>query len=232
MLRRAVLAAVLAALLLPRAALANPAGELHPPNLQTVIRTNQFSIAGTVDARELRYTHLVYNAGPGPLEIQPSYSSASGNYTGQQQLYTHDASNRWSLVSTRAVPDAFVFHAEHGHFHFPLAAFGLYAVAADGGIGAPVALSPKVGFCISDSYIYDSTVVHAGAFVGSLWPVTDDVAVLFARVFYERLAAGVPLGEAMRQAREEVRRQRPADPTWLAYCCFADPLARRDSECR
>ena len=64
------------------------------------------------------------------------------------------------------VPDAFVFHAEHGHFHFPLAAFGLYTVAADGGIGAPVAVSPKNGFCLDDSYIYDSTVAHGGAFVG------------------------------------------------------------------
>ena len=38
------------------------------------------------------------------------------------------------------MPDAFVFHAAHGHFHFPLAAFGLYAVAPDGGIGGPVAV--------------------------------------------------------------------------------------------
>jgi len=67
-----------------------------------------------------------------------------------------------------------------------------------------------------------------GAFIGSLWPVADDVALLFAAAFYERMAAGVALGEAMRQAREEVRKQRPADPTWLAYCCFGGPLARRE----
>ena len=66
-----------------------------------------------------------------------------------------------------------------------------------------------------------------GAFVGSLWPVRDATAVAFAEAFYRRLAAGVPIGEAMRQARGEVRRLFPDDPTWLAYCCFADPLARR-----
>ena len=71
------------------------------------------------------------------------------------------------------VPDAFVFHAAHGHFHFPLAAFGLYAVAPDGGIGAPVAVSPKNGFCIDDSYIYDNTVVHAGAFIGTKGSCAD-----------------------------------------------------------
>src|SRR5262249_30904943 len=51
--------------------------------------------------------------------------------------------------------------------------FGLYAVAPDGGPGAPVALSPKNGFCISDSYIYDSTVPHAGTFVGKQGSCAD-----------------------------------------------------------
>ena len=41
------------------------------------------------------------------------------------------------------------------------------AVAADGGIGAPVAISPKNGFCIDDSYIYDTTVPNAGTFIGT-----------------------------------------------------------------
>ena len=115
----------------------------------------------------------MYNAGPGPLEIRPQYNQASGNYQGQQELYTHDAANRWSLVSRVRVPDAFIFHAAHGHFHFPLAAFGLYAVAADGGVGEPVTISPKNGFCISDSYIYDPNVVHAGTFIGSQGSCAD-----------------------------------------------------------
>jgi hypothetical protein len=148
-------------------ALAAPAGTTHYPDLQTVIPTTAFSVVQGTDGREFRYTHLVYNAGPGPLEVQPQYSSASGSYQGQQKLYTHDASNQWSLVSSVRVPDAFVFHAAHGHFHFPLAAFGLYAVAPGGGVGAPVTISPKNGFCIDDSYIYDNSVVHAGTFIGT-----------------------------------------------------------------
>lgn len=152
---------------------APPAGTPHYPDLQTVIPTTAFSVTQGTDGREFRYTHLIFNAGPGPLEVQPQYNGASGNYQGVQTVYTHDASNRWSLVSSTRVPDAFVFHAAHGHFHFPLAAFGLYAVAADGGIGAPVAVSPKNGFCIDDSYIYDSTVVHAGTFVGTKGSCAD-----------------------------------------------------------
>jgi hypothetical protein len=155
------------------AAHADPAGTTHYPDLQTVIPSTSFSVVQGTDGREFRYTHLVYNAGPGPLEIQPQYNEASGSYQGQQRLYTHNASNQWSQVASLRVPDAFVFHAAHGHFHFPLAAFGLYAVAADGGIGAPVTVSPKNGFCISDSYIYNSTVTHAGTFIGSQGSCAD-----------------------------------------------------------
>jgi Bacterial Ig domain/Lysyl oxidase len=161
-----VLLSVAACAALAPGALAAPAGTTHYPDLQTVIPTNSFSVVQGTDGREFRYTHLVYNAGPGPLEIQPQYNVASGSYQGQQQLFTHNAANQWSQVATVRVPDAFVFHAAHGHFHFPLAAFGLYGIAGDGGIGAPVSVSPKNGFCIDDSYIYDNTVPHAGTFVG------------------------------------------------------------------
>ncbi len=154
-------------------AFAAPAGTPHYPDLQTVIPTTALSVVQGVDGREFRYTHLVFNAGPGPLQIQPQYNGASGNYQGEQRIYTHNASNQWSLASSVRVPDPFVFHAAHGHFHFPLAAFGLYAVAADGGIGAPVAVSPKNGFCIDDSYIYDATVQHAGTFVGTKGSCAD-----------------------------------------------------------
>lgn len=167
------------ALLLAAAVLGSPpsvaasAGSVHAPNLQTVIPQDSFSIEATPTGRELRYTHLVYNAGPGPLEVQPSYDQASGGYRGTQLLFTHNPAGAWSQVGTRRVPDVFVYHAEHGHFHFPLASFGLYAVSPDGGVGAPVALSPKTGFCIDDSYIYDSTIEHAGAFVGTRSSCTD-----------------------------------------------------------
>ena len=64
-------------------AFAAPAGTTHYPDLQTVIPTDAFSIVNRTEGREFRYTHLVYNAGPGPLEIRPEYSESSGNYQGQ-----------------------------------------------------------------------------------------------------------------------------------------------------
>src|SRR5262249_50182203 len=61
------------------------------------------------------------------------------------------------------VAGAFEFHAEHGHFHFPFAAYGLYVSNPDGSIGAAVALSTKVGFCIADSFLYAPNLPNAGA---------------------------------------------------------------------
>jgi CHAT domain-containing protein len=65
-----------------------------------------------------------------------------------------------------------------------------------------------------------------GGFVGALWPVTVQAAPAFAQTFYEAIARGDPLGDAVRQARHRVRERFPSDPSWLAYCCFGDPLAR------
>ena len=64
----------------------------------------------------------------------------------------------------------------------------------------------------------------AGAFIGSLWEVTDTSAATYAQQFYQAALAGDTLGEAARQARDAIR-DNPADPTWLAYTLYADPTA-------
>ena len=65
----------------------------------------------------------------------------------------------------------------------------------------------------------------AGAFVGSLWAVTDGAAREFAQEFYHQLREGLPLGEAVTAARGSAASQ-PGDPTWLAYTVYGDPSAR------
>ena len=41
------------------------------------------------------------------------------------------------MIAKQTIPiaGAFIFHPEHGHFHFPFATYGLYSVGADGGPG-------------------------------------------------------------------------------------------------
>ncbi|MBN1640124.1 MAG: CHAT domain-containing protein [Anaerolineae bacterium] len=66
----------------------------------------------------------------------------------------------------------------------------------------------------------------AGAFVGAHWSIDDRIACDFTKALYQRmLAHGMPIGEAVRQSRLEMRDAHPGDPTWLAYTVFADPLA-------
>jgi hypothetical protein len=142
---------------------AAPAGAIHYPDLRVDVPIDSFSILQTSPTtREFRYTHIQNNVGDGPFEVRLTYDPTSDLSRGAQRLYTHDASNNWILVSEIPTTPIFQFHAIHGHHHVPFAKFGLYEVAPDGSVGAPVAVSPKVGFCIADSLTV-ATLPHQGA---------------------------------------------------------------------
>jgi hypothetical protein len=64
----------------------------------------------------------------------------------------------------------------------------------------------------------------AGAFVGSLWPVRSSSALAFAEAFYGALLSGQALGRAALAARQATASD-TADPTWLAYTVYGDPMA-------
>ena len=64
-----------------------------------------------------------------------------------------------------------------------------------------------------------------GAFLAPLWSVNDDLALEIARHLYDGLRAGLPLAQALLQARRKVREQAPEDPTWLAYSLYGHPNA-------
>ena len=134
---------------------------LNYPDLTDLIPPAQISVVGTGSARQLQYTHDTFDGGTGPLEILPVYNSASGNYQGFQRIYTF-SSGTWTVSQSIPVAAAFVFDAAHGHFHFTFAGYGLYSANPDGSVGALVASSTKVGFCIDDSFIYDSFLPNAG----------------------------------------------------------------------
>ena len=65
----------------------------------------------------------------------------------------------------------------------------------------------------------------AGAVLATLWPVTDSFASAFSENFYRRVLTGCPIAKAVRKARFAAKRERPGDPSWLAYALFAHPLA-------
>jgi hypothetical protein len=88
--------------------------------------------------------------------------------------------------------------------------------------------SGRLGFSLTRLGSWGARLVQlgCGGFIGALWPVTDQAALVFAQTFYTLMSEGLPIGEVVLQARHRVRERYPNDPTWLAYCCFADPMAR------
>jgi len=63
----------------------------------------------------------------------------------------------------------------------------------------------------------------AGAFIGTRWAIDGGAACTFATGFYRSFLAGIPIGEAVRLAREQSREK--GGSTWLAYTVYAHPAA-------
>ncbi len=61
----------------------------------------------------------------------------------------------------------------------------------------------------------------AGVFLGAMWNIDDELASEFACRFYEQITAGAPVGDAVRAARDAIRRS--GDATYLSYTLYANP---------
>jgi CHAT domain-containing protein len=69
----------------------------------------------------------------------------------------------------------------------------------------------------------ESFLLHGIAnFIGTYWPVNDDAAFRFAKVFYTGLLSGKLLSVSMREARQAAKSVSPRD--WANYLHFGDPL--------
>ncbi|MBB1286914.1 CHAT domain-containing protein [Flavisolibacter sp. BT320] len=60
------------------------------------------------------------------------------------------------------------------------------------------------------------------AVIAAGWAVHDGAALLFAQTFYNQMFAGVPFGEAVREARSRCYSDFPDTNTWGAYQCYGD----------
>ncbi|OLS15828.1 MAG: hypothetical protein RBG13Loki_0563 [Promethearchaeota archaeon CR_4] len=61
-------------------------------------------------------------------------------------------------------------------------------------------------------------------FVGSMWPVYDDAALLFARNFYYAVLSSVSLGEAMLKSKKEIFDAFHGEViAWASYSLYGDP---------
>ncbi|HEY5154977.1 MAG TPA: Ig-like domain-containing protein, partial [Acidimicrobiales bacterium] len=153
--RRRVISAFMALALLGLvpAAVEQPTSAADPviayPNLRVLVPASSISIAQpTVSTRTLNFAHITWNAGAGPYEMRPTLNPATGVATATQALYTLTGPSTWSFVRTVPIVKPMVWDPP-SDYRFPLTGFGLYQVAAGGGLGALISTSPKVDYCIT-----------------------------------------------------------------------------------
>src|SRR5437868_2090669 len=69
-------------------------------------------------------------------------------------------------------------------------------------------------------------VSGAGAVLAMRWPVNTQREREFAALFYQEVADGVALGEAVRRARVSMVQHRPDDASWMSFVLYGDPTLR------
>jgi hypothetical protein len=123
------------------------------PDLQVLVPPAYTYIVQNGATRTLEFEHITSDLGAGPLEIRPSYNSATGISQGFQALYTMPSPGVWRFDHTVPIVGP-MYWEPPSDYRFPLDKFALYASTSTGGLGTVVATSPKALFCMtSDTYI-------------------------------------------------------------------------------
>ena len=105
--------------------------------------------------RRLKFATTVWNAGPGPLEVQGRDDPVTGELTAVQVFHTSDGD-----VAEGDPVGLFEYEHRHGHLHLAaLARYELWSVAPDGALLELVAANEKVGFCLMDNLVVDEALV-------------------------------------------------------------------------
>lgn len=167
-----LVAAALAALALQPAASALPEGTPHYPDLITKAPWSVRLVAGKGAAfRRLFFANTIGNIGDGPLELRAENDATTGTTDAIQEIYTHGALPKgggvpMTLLSSSLV-GTFVFHPAHNHWHMAdFARYELRSINPDGSTGGVVASTDKFSFCMIDTDVVDSTLVHYGMGLG------------------------------------------------------------------
>jgi hypothetical protein len=119
-----------------------------------LVPTNEISISqpsGT--QRTLDFSHITWNDGAGPLEIDPHFNPSTGFSTATQVLSTRTGTAMWSPVKSIPIVKPMQWDPPFD-YRFPLSGFGLYRNTASGTVGSLVVASPKVDFCMTpDTFV-------------------------------------------------------------------------------
>jgi lysyl oxidase/pre-peptidase len=126
-------------------------GNPQPPDL--IVWAEYLSDASIEGSSQklLRFSNAVPNIGVGPLELYGTVQP-DGTTFAYQRVWNDNA----TFSDYHAGTFVFEGHESHNHWHFAdFADYNLRSVTADGGVGALVATSQKVTFCLMDVIRYD-----------------------------------------------------------------------------
>jgi len=66
----------------------------------------------------------------------------------------------------------------------------------------------------------------AGSVIALRWPINPARTREFTALFYQDIADGVTLGEALRRTRVTLMQQHPDDTSWMSFVLYGDPTQR------
>lgn len=141
--------------LAPITAAPEPSRELRRPTIDTslvlpdlrMLPPTQLVIEVTPqNERLLRFTTLIFNWGPGKLQVLGKSDATSQRTVVMQHLY------RANGAYDEHAAGIFLFHITHNHWHVEdFARYEVWSLAANGEMKQVVALSDKISFCLRDT---------------------------------------------------------------------------------
>src|SRR5713226_4229118 len=114
------------------------------PDMKVLVPTSKISIGtnSVTRDRQLQFTHITWDAGTGPFEIDPTYNSATGTASFVQAIYNSPSPGVWRFDHSVPLAVTGVFDPPFD-YRFPLTSFTLNKVNTNGSVGSVVAISPK-----------------------------------------------------------------------------------------
>jgi hypothetical protein len=135
------------------AAAAAGAATVTPPDMRLMVPTGAISIGTSTGPRLLRFTHVSWDGGRGPFEIDPTYNSRTGTASFVQAIYKSSKSGVWHFGYSVPLAVTGVFDPPFD-YRFPLDKFTLNRVKSNGSAGSVVATSPKTDYCLTgDTFV-------------------------------------------------------------------------------
>lgn len=121
-------------------------GALHLPDLRT-LPPSDIHVVNTAGVKELRFASTAYNAGDGPLDLQPRHNTKARRTRVSQRVFTHDPAGVWTVAASYDA-GSYAFHKDHNHWHFE--DFARYELLDAGNPGTVYRTGTKTTFCIID----------------------------------------------------------------------------------